>query len=103
MATRHPRSFWKRLVAETERGGTVGSVARRNGVRAGTLTWWRWRLRHEEASSGGAPQLLPVVVESPRPDAGPIEIAVADVRLRVEVGSDVAYVATLVGALRTGC
>ena len=103
MAARHPRSFWKRLVAETERGGALGPVARRNGVRPRPLTWWRWRLRHEEAGSGAAPQLLPVVVEGHTPAPDLVEIVIADVRLRVDVGSDVAYVAALVGALRSGC
>ena len=103
MATRHPRSFWKRLVAETERGGSIGPVARRHGVRPRTLTWWRWRLRHEESGSGATPQLLPVVVEGHGPTPRLLEIAIADVRVRVEVGSDVAYVATLVGALRSRC
>jgi transposase-like protein len=104
MATRHPRSFWKRLVSETERGGSIGPVALRHGVRPRTLMWWRWRLRHEPHSEVVTPRLLPVVVEG---HGGPplhrVEVAVGDVRLRVETGTDVAYVAALVGALRAGC
>jgi hypothetical protein len=45
-----------------------------------------------------------VVVESHGgPTSHRVEIAVADVRLRVEMGTDVAYIAALVGALRAGC
>jgi len=71
-------------------------------VRPRTLTWWRWRLRHEEQEVG-APQLLPVVVEAHGLIPQVIEVAVADVCLRVETGTDIAYVAALVGALRGGC
>ncbi len=62
--------------------------------------WWRWRLRHEPEHGVASPQLLPVVVESRGvAPSHRVEIAVADVRLRVEAGTDVAYVAALVGAL----
>ncbi len=104
MATRHARSFWKRLVSETERGASIGRVAVRHGVRPRTLMCWRWRLRHEPEHGVASPQLLPVVVESHGvAPSHRVEIAVADVRLRVEAGTDVAYVAALVGALRAGC
>ena len=104
MATRHPRSFWKRLVSETERSGSIGPVALRHRVRPRTVMWWRWRLRHEPQSGVATPQLLPVVVEGPSGAAlHRVEIAVGDVRLRVETGTDVAYVEALVGALGAGC
>jgi hypothetical protein len=35
--------------------------------------------------------------------AGAVKIALGDLEMRVEVGTDVAYVAALVGALRPRC
>ena len=92
MSTKRPRSFWEQLAAEAERDG-VAAVARRHRVNRRTLAWWRWRLAHE-------PRLLPVVVE-PAAMRAPqtVEIAVGVVRLRIDVGTEVGYVADLVHAL----
>ncbi len=50
--------------------------------------------------------LLPIVLRRPTPiavaeDGSPIELRVRDVIIRVASGSDVAYVAALVDALRS--
>jgi transposase-like protein len=73
------------------RGGDVEEVARRYGVRAKTLLWWRSELRRRarESSSGGA-RLLPVVVESSPPSIGrghteSLEIAVQRGATRVSI------------------
>ncbi|MCK6537534.1 MAG: transposase [Polyangiaceae bacterium] len=106
MAKRHSREFWARLIGEVERGGGVEAVARRHGVRPRTLIWWRWRLGQGPRRSGRKAQLLPVVVRGApvtfeRPAL--VELAVRDVALRLETGTDVDYIATLVAALRSSC
>lgn len=51
-----------------------------------------------------APRFLPVVAAAIRPEAPThIEIAAGSAALRVEVGTDVAYVAALARALRDVC
>ena len=59
---------------------------------------WCWRLRRDAAGA----RLVPVVITPPTPPAPTtaLELAVADVRLRIEVGTDTRYVAALVAALR---
>jgi transposase-like protein len=103
---RHERGFWERACREVDRGAKVGEVARRLGVRAGTLGWWRWKLHQE----GRAPRptrraaFLPVVVaEATLPAPAVVQLDVNGVRLRVELGTDVRYVAALVAAIRTTC
>ena len=46
--TKHGRAM-RRLLAEQQRSGlTLAEFARRRGVRAGTLSWWRHRLGTEQ-------------------------------------------------------
>lgn len=104
---RRSRSFWKRLVAEVERGSTIARIAERHGVRPKTLAWWRWTLRREGDARVTNAQLLPVVFSGgPSPaisGEGGIAIEVRDVSFRVPLGSDVSYVAALVAAVRATC
>lgn len=95
---RRGREFWQELVAEVDAGERVADVARRHRVQPGTLSWWRWKLRGARRE----PLLLPVIVRQPTVigDADAIEVRVADLSIRVRSGSDVAYVAALVAALR---
>ena len=103
---RQPRRFWEKLVAEVEREGSVGEVARRRGVKPRTLTWWCWKLRTERSSTPGSsaePRLLPIVLRDTTPQWSAVPTVVVEVgelRVRVEPGTDVGYVAALVGALR---
>jgi transposase-like protein len=64
LVARHDREFWECACREVDRAAKVGEVARRLGVRAGTLSWWRWKLRQEgrthRRTRGAA--FLPVVV-----------------------------------------
>ncbi len=104
MSVRHIRSFWERLSAEAEKQG-VGAVAKRHGVRARTLTWWRWKLKREGVSVvRRAPKLLRVVTKTGPVGGdrktGVVELAVGAVRVRIEPGTDVQYVAALVQAFR---
>lgn len=104
---RHARSFWEQRVAEVERGAPLEAVARRHGVNAKTLQWWRFELRRQsrEAAPAPVPTLLPVVVRG-GPDStrgGQVEIALGRAVMRVPVGTDVEYVAALVGAVARQC
>lgn len=102
---RRTREFWRQLVAEVERGGTIASTARGYGVKPRTLAWWRWTLRREAEPTSKSAGLLPVVLAPTRfahDEAITIELR-EGVSLRVPVGSDVGYVAALVVAVRGTC
>jgi transposase-like protein len=103
---RRERGFWERACREVDRGAKVSEVAGRLGVRAGTLSWWRWKLRQEGRTSRPTRRaaFLPVVVaESALPAPTVVQLEASGIRLRVEVGTDVRYVAALVAAIRTTC
>lgn len=105
---RHARSFWEQRVAEVERGAPLEAVARRHGVNARTLQWWRFELRRqsrEQAAPAPVPTLLPVVVRGgpARMGGAQVEITVGRAAMRVPVGTDVEYVAALVGAVARRC
>jgi transposase-like protein len=103
---RHDRGFWERACDEVERGAKVAEVAGRIGVRAGTLSWWLWKLRREVAKGRRRKRtsFLPVVVAQPvRSAPAIVELEASGVRLRVEVGTDVRYVADLLAAIRAAC
>lgn len=96
---RYGREFWQQLVGEVEDGATVAEVARRHRVQPGTLSWWRWKLK-----TPARPMLLPVVVRSRATAAettASIELRIGDVIIRLTGGTDVAYIAKLVDALRS--
>lgn len=97
---RRGREFWRGLSGEVDRGERIADVARRHRVQPRTLTWWRWKLGSEDRRR--EPVLLPVVVRRREQPSEPpaIELRIGDVIIRVGTGSDVAYIAALVGALR---
>jgi transposase-like protein len=108
VAKKHGREFWAGLSAEVDAGRSVDAVSKRHGVRPKTLSWWRWKLsqgatRTFRKSRKNA--LLPVVVTDGDVARGGelLEVAVDDVRIRLECGTDVAYVARLINALRRSC
>ena len=97
---RRDREFWKQLVDEVGGGESIAAVARRHRVQAKTLTWWRWKLGGARGRSVDA-RFLPVVVKHAEARVeSVIELRVRDVTMRILGGSDVAYVAALVDALR---
>ncbi len=103
---RHERGFWEPACREVDRGAKVGEVARRLGVRGGTLSWWRWKLRQEGRTPRRARRaaFLPVVVaEATLAAPAVVELEANGVTLRVELGTDIRYVAALVAAIRTTC
>jgi hypothetical protein len=110
MRARNSPEQWSALLDElSESGEPVESFCRRRGIRRSTLYWWRWKLGASRRSSRSdtAVRLLPVRV-SPSRDPEPaaahgIVIHVANLQVHVEAGTDVAYVATLLEAIRSRC
>jgi transposase-like protein len=111
---RHTREFWRRLSTAVDDGATIERTAQQHGVRPRTLSWWRWRLRHEakktqKRKKNPEAKLLPIVLRAQPPRevaaaCAPIVVDIlGEVALRVPVGTDVGYVAELVAAVRKTC
>ena len=79
------------------------TVAKRHGVRAGTLSWWKWRLTSMKRRRSSRPRLVRVVTTEAMTVAAPqyVELSVDGVGIRVDVRCDVEYVARLVRAMRS--
>src|SRR5262245_48386192 len=110
MGTRRSRSEWESLVSDLERSGQgIAQFCARRGLAPRTVQWWRWKLRRAEAmvsSSAASIRLVPVdvIASAGTADGGaPIEISFGDFALRVAVGTEPAYVASLLAALRGRC
>lgn len=109
MAVRRSREDWAGVLAKFEASGeTLARFCAKRRIRARTLTWWRWRLRGEAHARPEAESVRLVAVDlqtpvAPMPLDRAVYVRVADVDVRIEVGTDVAYVADLVGALRSRC
>ena len=110
MRARKSPKQWSALLDELSGAGeSVESFCRRRGIRRSTLYWWRWKLGGSRRSprSDGAIRLLPVAVSAgvplERPAVAAIVIHVAGLQVHVEPGTDVAYVASLLEALRSRC
>jgi transposase-like protein len=105
---RRSREEWKELVREVDGGDSIEQVAKRHGVRARTLAWWRWQLRRGivARSATKAVQMVPVRVrEEPAVVAADdvVEVLVRGALVRVRIGQDPRYVAELAAALRERC
>jgi len=106
---RRRASEWRRLVSEWERSGLEAQeFARRHGLTAKRLRWWRWRIRAtadgatsvarpERVVGDGQADEVPVALVRVIPVAGeergtegetPIELVVGDVLVRVRSGFD---------------
>jgi hypothetical protein len=103
---RRSREEWAALVAEFRSSGArADDFARRRGLKVATLQWWCSELRRAAARSS----LLPVRFVPLRPAASvearckPVEARVGSVILRFETGTDVEYVAALLGRLGKAC
>lgn len=115
MRTRRSSEQWTAIVAAFERSNqSVERYCAKRGIRPATFKWWRWRLRESSAaaagrvvpSSGAEVRLVPVDVvglAAHTSNRAHVEIAFADVTVRVEVGTDATYVASLVTELRSRC
>jgi hypothetical protein len=110
MRARRSPEQWSAVLDELSGSGeSVESFCRRRGIRRETLYWWRWKLgtsRRSSASHAGV-RLLPVSVSSDgrfeSAVAHGVVIHVAGLQVHVEPGTDVAYVASLVEAIRSRC
>lgn len=103
---RRSRAWWAEAVTRWKRSGLSASeFAAREGVVERTLRWWSSTLRRDTRAERGSPRIEPIAIElvAPMPafasSGGAIEIAVGRARVRVEVGTDVAYIAALVREL----
>jgi hypothetical protein len=112
MEERRNRAEWESLIAEWD--ASRESAARfgaQRGIKPRTLAWWRWNLHRAKSASanGEAPiRLLPVDVTESTATAdvanpASIEIALGDIALRIAVGTEPTYVASLIAALRARC
>ena len=115
---RQSRTWWGRTVARFERSGLgAAAFAEAEGVNAGTLRWWAWRLRREGGSGAvekgskkasrpvRSEAVVPLRVEvasgQPAWRAGRVEVVVGtELVVRFEGEVDVGFVAELVGRLR---
>lgn len=70
MKQRRSRAEWVAICGAYETSGEgARAFARRQGVHAATLCWWRTKLRREGALGGGAKGFVEVVGEAPMPTA----------------------------------
>lgn len=110
---RHPAKWWAERVAEVEASGDAEAVARRHGVKASTLRWWRTELR-KRARPVASPRLLPVVVSAeparipPRvrgDEAASLEVLVEIGATRMTLRGDVSteHLAAIVTAAARPC
>jgi hypothetical protein len=76
-------------------------VAARHGVSVAALRSWIYRLRREQGHRGSdGPRLLPVRITASPLGRESLEIVVGEIVVRVPAGTDPAYVASLLTALR---
>jgi len=108
MAVRKNREQWVAVVGAFEQSGeSLAKFCKKRRIRVASLKWWRWRLRDARAAKALAKdevRLVPVDViglAASRPSG--VTIALADVEVRIAVGTDVTYVGALVGELRSRC
>ena len=96
-------------MAEIGVSGDADTIARRYGIKASTLRWWRTELRKRDRSVASA-RLLPVVVKPARPrdrvDEAEslkvlIEIGATRMTLRGDVSTE--YLAAIVTAAARAC
>jgi len=67
---------WARLVGEWKKSGqTVEDFAKKRGLPARRLSWWKWRLGGLARSGADGLRLVPVVVEPPAPGPGSMPAA----------------------------
>ena len=107
--SRHVASWWAKRVDELSRGEDAESIARRHGVRARTLVWWRSELvRRAREKPAAGPRLLPVVVDRSRraivdihDDVLDVVVELGDARVVVRGAMCPEHLAALVTAARS--
>ncbi|NPC72378.1 IS66 family insertion sequence element accessory protein TnpA [Corallococcus exiguus] len=102
MAKQVEKPEWARIAEAFEASGqTQREFALARGVRLSTLQSWVYRARRSAPSRVEPVRLLPVqVATTPAAPESLLEVVAASgARVRFAVGTDVAYVASLVAAL----
>jgi hypothetical protein len=105
---RRSRAQWASIVAEfRDSGESIAAFAAKRRLRVSSLKWWCWRVRDTNTTrpeGGDEVRLVPVdVVGLAARARQPVVVAIGDVEVRVEVGTDAAYVGALVRELRSRC
>ncbi len=116
MRKRREAKQWAAIVAACKKSGkSVPEFCAERRIRISTFRWWRWRLRDMPVAAGPARapspadevRLIPVDVVGLAAArvrrSTSVEICVANVSVRVDVGTDAAYVAALMAELRSRC
>lgn len=111
MAGTKTRDEWAELVAKFDLSEErIKRFCAKHRVAPKTFARWRWRLRKERKGRrprGRSGVRLVAVDVKPAPTIangnGVFQIALGDIELRIEVGTDIGYVSALVGALRSRC
>ena len=108
MAVRKSRAQWARVLTKFEASGeTLAEFCARHRLSPRTVAWWRWRLRRERREISSREEVRLVAVDVPQPlhvgVGGAVRVVMGELDVRVEVGTDVTYVAALVAALRSRC
>jgi transposase len=107
---RRSRDKWHAHVVAWKRSGQSGAdYARRHGLNANTLAWWRWQLGRERSEPSQELErpmltLVPVTTLAQEPSRAPIELGLPDgIVVRVSDHADPERVACLVRALLPAC
>ena len=102
---RRSREAWRAIVAGYRTSGLTAEVfARRQRVNVATLRWWCTQLRADAPAKAIAPvRFVPVGPARPTLARAFVELQAGDLALRFEAGTDVEYLASLVGALSKSC
>jgi hypothetical protein len=98
---------WAKRVRQLEQSGlSLRAFAEREGLKAGSLSFWKWKLGQEHGRSDGAEATAPVSFVELRAEAGvaspgqPFEVELrSGRRVRVAAGFDAAELARLVVVL----
>ena len=101
MHARKTRSEWQQIIRAFKRSGVShAAFCDSRGLNIKSFRGWLYRLRRASAPEATI-ELVPVGVATPVIEApAPLTIGVAGLEVSVAVGTDVAYVAALVGELR---
>jgi len=103
-AERRSRAWWSKTVARWKRSGlSAPAFAAREGVGERTLRWWSSALRRDTRAERGSAEPIAIELGASAPSIASastmLEIAIGAALVRLEVGTDVAYVAALVREL----
>lgn len=106
---RHAAEWWAERVAEFAASGDAEAIARRHGVKASTLRWWRTELR-KRSRDVARPRLLPVVVKTAPPavrggaaESLDVLVEVGATRMTLRGGVSAEHLAAIVTAAARSC